>query len=86
MSGGVDSSVAAALVNRTIGENLTCVFVDHGMLRKDEGAQVIQLFREELKIKMVAVDASKRFLNQLAEVSEPEKKHRYFHKFYVLSG
>ncbi len=76
LSGGVDSSVAAALVNRAIGENLTCVFVDHGMLRKDEGAQVIQLFREELKIKMVAVDASERFLKQLEGVSEPEKKRK----------
>lgn len=76
LSGGVDSSVAAALVHRAIGANLTSVFVDHGLMRKDEGAQVIKLFRDELKMNLIPVDASERFLSKLAGVTEPEKKRK----------
>src|SRR5437588_12629738 len=65
LSGGVDSSVAALLVHRAIGERLTCVFVDHGLMRKNEGAQVISAFRDHFHVPLVAVDASERFLTRL---------------------
>ena len=74
LSGGVDSAVAATLVSRAIGEQLTCVFVDHGLLRKDEAAQVLAAFRDVLHLNVVAVDASKRFLGELAGVEDPERK------------
>ena len=65
LSGGVDSSVAALLVHRAIGDRLTCVFVDHGLMRKNEGAQVISAFRDHFKVPLVAVDAEDRFLERL---------------------
>src|ERR1700759_872940 len=74
LSGGVDSSVAALLVHRAIGDQLTCVFVDHGLMRKDEGEQVISAFRDTFKVPLVAVDAEERFLQKLKGVSEPEAK------------
>jgi GMP synthase (glutamine-hydrolysing) len=74
LSGGVDSSVAAALVHRAIGDQLTCVFVDTGLLRLHEREQVERTFRANLGITLVTVDASKRFLDALAGVEEPEKK------------
>jgi GMP synthase (glutamine-hydrolysing) len=76
LSGGVDSSVAALLVHRAIGDRLTCVFVDHGLMRKDEGAQVISAFRDHFKVPLVAVDASDRFLGRLRGVSDPERKRK----------
>ncbi len=76
LSGGVDSSVAALLVHRAIGDRLTCVFVDHGLMRKDEGSQVIAAFRDHFQVPLVAVDASDRFLARLRGVSEPEEKRR----------
>jgi GMP synthase (glutamine-hydrolysing) len=76
LSGGVDSSVAALLVHRAIGEKLTCVFVDHGLMRKNEGAQVIAAFRDHFHVPLVAVDASDRFLERLKGVSEPEEKRK----------
>jgi GMP synthase (glutamine-hydrolysing) len=76
LSGGVDSSVAALLVHRAIGEQLTCVFVDHGLMRKDEGEQVVSAFRDTFKVPLVAVDAQKRFLEKLKGVSEPEAKRK----------
>ncbi|MFZ0043482.1 MAG: glutamine-hydrolyzing GMP synthase [Solirubrobacteraceae bacterium] len=76
LSGGVDSSVAALLVHRAIGEKLTCVFVDHGLMRKNEGAQVVSAFRDHFKVPLVAVDASDRFLGRLAGVSDPERKRK----------
>ncbi|MBA2349010.1 MAG: glutamine-hydrolyzing GMP synthase [Solirubrobacterales bacterium] len=76
LSGGVDSSVAALLVHRAIGDQLTCVFVDHGMMRKDEGAQVVKTFRDTFKVPLVAVDAEERFLTKLRGVSEPETKRK----------
>jgi GMP synthase (glutamine-hydrolysing) len=66
LSGGVDSSVAALLVHRAVGEQLTCVFVDHGLMRKDEGEQVVGTFRDTFKVPLVAVDAETRFLAKLA--------------------
>jgi GMP synthase (glutamine-hydrolysing) len=76
LSGGVDSSVAAVLVHRAIGDQLTCVFVDHGLMRKNEGEQVISAFRDEFGIPLVAVDAEERFLGRLAGVTDPEAKRK----------
>jgi GMP synthase (glutamine-hydrolysing) len=76
LSGGVDSSVAALLVHRAIGDQLTCVFVDHGLMRKNEGEQVISAFRDHFKVPLVAVDAEERFLTKLAGVTEPEAKRK----------
>ncbi|HEV7884630.1 MAG TPA: glutamine-hydrolyzing GMP synthase, partial [Solirubrobacteraceae bacterium] len=76
LSGGVDSSVAALLVHRAIGEQLTCVFVDHGLMRKNEGEQVIAAFRDHFKVPLVAVDAEERFLQRLAGVTDPECKRK----------
>jgi GMP synthase (glutamine-hydrolysing) len=76
LSGGVDSSVAALLVHRAVGEQLTCVFVDHGLMRKDEGEQVVSAFRDTFKVPLVAVDAERRFLEKLKGVTEPEAKRK----------
>ena len=76
LSGGVDSSVAALLVHRAIGDRLTCVFVDHGLMRKNEGAQVVEAFRDHFKVPLVAVDAEDRFLDKLQGVSDPERKRK----------
>ncbi|HXN38679.1 MAG TPA: glutamine-hydrolyzing GMP synthase [Solirubrobacteraceae bacterium] len=76
LSGGVDSSVAALLVHRAVGEQLTCVFVDHGLMRKDEGEQVVSMFRDTFKVPLVAVDAEARFLEKLKGVTDPEAKRK----------
>jgi len=76
LSGGVDSSVAAVLVHRAIGDQLTCVFVDHGLMRKNEGEQVISAFRDRFGIPLVAVDAEDRFLARLKGVTDPEAKRK----------
>jgi GMP synthase (glutamine-hydrolysing) len=76
LSGGVDSSVAALLVHRAVGEQLTCVFVDHGLMRKDEGEQVVTAFRDTFKVPLVAVDAQERFLKRLEGVTDPEIKRK----------
>ena len=76
LSGGVDSSVAALLVHRAIGDQLTCVFVDHGLMRKNEGTQVIETFRDTFKVPLVPVDAERRFLDKLAGVTDPEAKRK----------
>jgi GMP synthase (glutamine-hydrolysing) len=76
LSGGVDSSVAALLVHRAIGDQLTCVFVDHGLMRKNEGEQVISAFRDHFKVPLVAVDAEQRFLDRLRGVTDPEAKRK----------
>jgi GMP synthase (glutamine-hydrolysing) len=76
LSGGVDSSVAALLVHRAVGDQLTCVFVDHGLMRKNEGDQVVAAFRDHFKVPLVAVDAEERFLERLAGVTEPEAKRK----------
>ena len=74
LSGGVDSAVAALLVHKAVGEQLTCVFVDHGLLRKDEAAQVVETFGRHFHVPLVHVDARARFLGRLAGVTEPEEK------------
>ena len=76
LSGGVDSSVVAALLIRAIGKNLVCVHVNHGLLRKGEPEQVIKVFRDEMDANLVYVDAVDRFLDKLAGVAEPEKKRK----------
>jgi len=76
LSGGVDSSVAALLVHKAVGDQLTCVFVDHGLMRKNEGEQVVKTFRDEFQIPLVAVDAEERFLRKLAGVTDPETKRK----------
>ncbi|HEX8855830.1 MAG TPA: glutamine-hydrolyzing GMP synthase [Thermoleophilaceae bacterium] len=76
LSGGVDSSVAALLVHRAIGDQLTCIYVDHGMMRKNESDQVIAAFRDTFHVPLVAVDAEERFLERLAGVTEPEEKRK----------
>jgi GMP synthase (glutamine-hydrolysing) len=76
LSGGVDSSVAAVMVARAIGDRLTCIFVNNGVLRKDEFAKVQQTMRDELHLNVVAVDASERFLAKLAGVTDPETKRK----------
>jgi GMP synthase (glutamine-hydrolysing) len=76
LSGGVDSSVAALLVHRAVGDQLTCVFVDHGLMRKNEGEQVIAAFRDQFHIPLVAVDAEDRFLRKLQGLDEPELKRK----------
>ena len=76
LSGGVDSAVAALLVHKAVGDQLTCVFVDHGLLRKDEAAQVVETFGGHFHVPLVHVDAEERFLAQLAGVTDPEEKRR----------
>lgn len=76
LSGGVDSSVVAALLVKAIGKNLVCVHVNHGLLRKGEPEQVIEVFRNQLDANLVYVDATDRFLDKLADVSDPEKKRK----------
>ncbi len=76
LSGGVDSSVAAVLVNKAVGDKLTCIFVDHGLLRKGEAHKVIETFRENFKINLVHINAKDRFLNKLVKISDPEKKRK----------
>jgi GMP synthase (glutamine-hydrolysing) len=83
LSGGVDSSVAATLVHRAIGDQLTCIFVDHGMMRKNERQEVEALFRETLGVRLIAVDASDRFLDALVGVSEPETKRKIIGNLFV---
>ena len=74
LSGGVDSSVCAALLIKAIGDRLVCVHVNHGLLRKGEPEQVIRVFKEELKANLIYVDAVDRFLDKLAGVTDPEQK------------
>ncbi len=83
LSGGVDSSVAAALIHRAIGDQLTCVFVDHGLLRLNEGDMVMEMFEGKLHAKVIRVDASDLFLGQLAGVSEPEAKRKIIGREFV---
>jgi GMP synthase (glutamine-hydrolysing) len=83
LSGGVDSSVAAVLVQRAVGEQLTCVFVNHGLLRKDEEKQVHRTFEEKFKIKLVYVDARERFLARLAGVTDPEQKRKIIGEEFI---
>ncbi|RJP72696.1 MAG: glutamine-hydrolyzing GMP synthase [Comamonadaceae bacterium] len=83
LSGGVDSSVAAALIHRAIGDQLTCVFVDHGLLRLNEGDMVMNMFVGKLHAKVIRVDAADQFLGHLAGVSEPEAKRKIIGREFV---
>jgi GMP synthase (glutamine-hydrolysing) len=83
MSGGVDSAVAAMMVQRAIGDQLTCVFVDHGLLRKDEAEQVELTFKEKFKMNLIFVDARKRFLTKLAGVTDPELKRKIIGEEFI---
>ena len=83
LSGGVDSSVVAALLQRAIGEQLTCVFVDHGLLRLGEGDQVMRTFAEHLGVRVIRVDAEARFLGALAGVTDPEAKRKIIGRTFV---
>ena len=83
LSGGVDSAVAAVLIHEAIGDRLTCVFVDHGLLRTDEAAQVVGLFREHYRIPLVHVDAADLFLTGLAGISDPEAKRKFIGKTFI---
>ncbi len=83
LSGGVDSSVVGVLLQRAIGDQLTCIFVDHGLLRKNEGDQVMEMLGGKFGLNIIRVDAAKRFLDLLAGVSDPEKKRKIIGNEFV---
>ena len=83
MSGGVDSAVAATLVHRAAGDNLTCVFVDHGLLRKGEAEEVVSVFRDKLGMNLIKADAGERFLSKLRGVSDPERKRKIIGEEFI---
>ncbi|MBQ7715445.1 MAG: glutamine-hydrolyzing GMP synthase [Clostridia bacterium] len=83
LSGGVDSSVAAVLLHKAIGDDLTCVFVDHGLLRKNEGDLVEKMFRDNYSINLIRIDAKDRFLTKLAGVTEPERKRKIIGEEFI---
>ena len=83
LSGGVDSSVAAALIHSAIGDQLTCVFVDNGLLRLNEGAQVMETFGKNMHMKIVHVDASAEFMKHLQGVTDPEQKRKVIGREFV---
>ncbi|MBC3810813.1 glutamine-hydrolyzing GMP synthase [Undibacterium aquatile] len=83
LSGGVDSSVAAALIHRAIGDQLTCVFVDHGLLRLDEGKMVMDMFAKNLGVKVIHVDATAQFMGHLTGVTDPEAKRKIIGREFV---
>jgi GMP synthase (glutamine-hydrolysing) len=83
LSGGVDSSVAAALIHKAIGDQLTCVFVDHGLLRLDEASQVMETFAKHMQVKVIHVDASEEFFAALAGVTDPEQKRKIIGRHFV---
>ena len=83
LSGGVDSSVAAVLCQRALGDRLTCIFVDNGLLRLDEGKKVVAMFAEHFRLNVVHVDASERFLRELSGVTDPEKKRKIIGRVFI---
>jgi GMP synthase (glutamine-hydrolysing) len=83
LSGGVDSSVAAALIHRAIGDQLTCVFVDHGLLRLNEGNMVMDMFAKNLGVKVIHVNATEQFMSKLSGTSDPEAKRKIIGKEFV---
>mgnify|MGYP000798102463 FL=1 len=83
LSGGVDSSVASVLVHRAVGDRLTCIFVDHGLLRENEAEEVLGFYRDKLRLNVVAVDARRRFLDRLAGVTEPERKRKIIGEEFI---
>ena len=85
LSGGVDSSVVAALLHKAIGSQLYCMFIDHGLLRKGEAESVVEMFGKNMKINLTKVDAKDRFLGKLAGVSDPEKKRKIIGNEFVYT-
>ena len=83
LSGGVDSSVAAVLVHKAIGDKLVCVFVDHGLLRKNEREEVEKVFRDEFKMNLIVVDAEERFLGKLVGITDPEEKRKVIGEEFI---
>jgi GMP synthase (glutamine-hydrolysing) len=83
LSGGVDSSVAAVLIHKAVGKQLTCIFVDHGFLRKDEGDQVEEVFRKQFDINLIRVNVQDRFLGKLAGISDPETKRKIIGEEFI---
>ena len=83
LSGGVDSSVAAVLLSKAIGKNLTCIFLDHGLLRKNEGDEVEEIFRNQFDINLIRVNCKDRFLNKLAGVTDPEQKRKIIGEEFI---
>ncbi|MBR3249230.1 MAG: glutamine-hydrolyzing GMP synthase [Clostridia bacterium] len=83
LSGGVDSSVAAVLLHKAIGKNLTCIFVDHGLLRKNEGDEVEQVFRNQFDINLIRVNAEEQFLSKLEGVTDPERKRKIIGEEFI---
>jgi GMP synthase (glutamine-hydrolysing) len=76
LSGGVDSAVTAAILARAINKHLTCLFVDHGLLRKDEANEVVKVFKNRFNVQLIKIDAQKHFLNKLKGVKDPERKRK----------
>ena len=83
LSGGVDSSVVAQLLSKAIGKNLTCIFVNNGLLRKNEETQVVNTFKKKLKVNLIYVNAEKEFINKLTNVSDPEKKRKIIGNLFI---
>ena len=83
LSGGVDSSVVAQLLNKAIGKNLTCIFVNNGLLRKNEETEVINIFKKKLNIRLIYVNAEKEFIKKLTNVSDPEKKRKIIGNLFI---
>ena len=83
LSGGVDSSVAAVMIHKAVGKHLTCIFVDHGLLRKNEGDEVEKIFKEQFDMNLIRVDAEDRFLKKLTGVTEPEKKRKIIGEEFI---
>jgi len=83
LSGGVDSSVTSLLIHKAIGKNLTCIFVDNGLLRKDEGLKLKTLLTKHLDLNIIFIDAKNKFLNALSNVSDPEKKRKIIGKIFI---
>ena len=83
LSGGVDSSVAAVLLHKAIGKNLTCIFVDHGLLRKNEGDEVEEIFKNQFDINLIRVNAEEQFLNKLQGVTDPEEKRKIIGEEFI---
>ena len=83
LSGGVDSAVAAVLLHKAIGDNLTCVFVDHGLLRKNEGDWVEGIFRGQFNMNLIRVNAEDRFLRKLEGITEPEQKRKIIGEEFI---
>ncbi|MGO6907636.1 GMP synthase (glutamine-hydrolyzing), partial [Rhizobium ruizarguesonis] len=83
LSGGVDSSVAALLIHEAVGDQLTCILVDHGLMRKDEAAGVVAMFREHYNLHLLHVDAADRFIGELEGVSDPETKRKIIGRLFI---